>query len=96
MKKKDDEADFFTVSKKKPQQGKKGGATQEVAAPAAKSSEPAKKKLYHPLETLKTFMQYSIEVPQWSTELAATIQKVRVLARLQAGTAFARPRHCVV
>eukprot|EP00983_Pelagomonas_calceolata_P043586 1138963-Pelagomonas_calceolata.AAC.11 len=76
MKKKDDEADFFMVSKKKPQQGKKG-APQEQAAPAAgpKSSEPAKKKLYHPLETLKTFMQYSIEVPQWSTELAATIQK---------------------
>ncbi|KAF5831447.1 hypothetical protein DUNSADRAFT_13122 [Dunaliella salina] len=77
MKKKDDEADFFSVSKKKPQQGKKG-APQEQAPPASgpKSSEPAKKKLYHPLETLKTFMQYSIEVPQWSTELAATIQKV--------------------
>ncbi len=83
LKKNDDEG-FMAVSKKKPQQGKgKGGAAAAAAsssAPAAAAPEPAvrSKKLNHSLETLKTFMQFTIEVPQTTAELPTTIEKVRV------------------
>lgn len=82
LKKKDEDLEnLFAVSKKKPQQGKKGAAAAAPAEPAPKKEEPAKKKLNHTLETLKTFMQFGIEVPQTTAELAATVAKVRVGCR---------------
>eukprot|EP00199_Chlamydomonas_sp_CCMP681_P001183 CAMPEP_0119101934 /NCGR_PEP_ID=MMETSP1180-20130426/823_1 /TAXON_ID=3052 ORGANISM="Chlamydomonas cf sp, Strain CCMP681" /NCGR_SAMPLE_ID=MMETSP1180 /ASSEMBLY_ACC=CAM_ASM_000741 /LENGTH=699 /DNA_ID=CAMNT_0007086121 /DNA_START=17 /DNA_END=2116 /DNA_ORIENTATION=+ len=64
----------YAVAKKKPQASKKPQAT--VAAPAVLAkAEPAKRKLNHSLETLKTFMQFNMEVPQTSAELGATLDK---------------------
>ncbi len=78
--KKKDEDDFMTVQPKK--KGGKGKGAAAAAAPSAepaatKAAEPAKKKLNHTLEALKTFMQFNIEVPQTTAELSATIEKVR-------------------
>lgn len=73
LKKQEDE--FMVVAKKKKPQGKKGAPEPAPAAP--KTAEPAKKKLNHSLEILKTFMTFGLEVPQTTAELAGTIEKVR-------------------
>lgn len=74
MKKKDEDADFFKVTKK-PAAGKKG-SEQASGSKGPTAAEPAKKKLQHSLETLKTFMSFGVEVPQTTAELGATIEKV--------------------
>jgi hypothetical protein len=74
MKKKDDDADFFKVTKK-PAAGKKS-SEQASSSKGSTPAEPAKKKLQHSLETLKTFMSFGVEVPQTTAELGATIEKV--------------------
>ena len=81
LKKKEDD-EFMVVSKKKPQPGKKGAAAPQPEAAAASSSsktDSSKKKLQHTLETLKTFMQFGIDVPQVAGELTGVF--LRVCAR---------------
>jgi hypothetical protein len=98
--KKNDAEEFMSVTRK-PKGGKKGGgaASSSPAAPAAATTpaaaspaEPPKKRLNHGLDTLQTFMKFKIEVPQTTSELPATIDKVR---RGAVGTICWQPALCL-
>ncbi|GAX82805.1 hypothetical protein CEUSTIGMA_g10231.t1 [Chlamydomonas eustigma] len=79
FKKKNEEDLSFFTSVQKGGKGSKGSkaraASQTVKASAAPPTE-SKRKLQHSLETLKTFMTLGIDVPQNTTEIATTIEKV--------------------
>lgn len=71
FKRKDDAEDDFYQKVT----GKKGRGAKK-AEKAAQPSEKKTQKLHHTMETLKTFMDLGVEVPQTTAEIPATIEKV--------------------